>query len=217
MQTKKALVLHQNCVFMKDLIHLFKEKCLKTSKYDSFKELDKTLKTMKKTKCSLLVSSFKDFLILGRTFENQFINFNKYEIKNKKGFKDFKKSLEVGFKYFIITQNLTDIETCFFTDLFQNNHTKIDLSSVNYVLNIKKEEEIIKIEMTNLNFEPVLFCELEKVEEFFNQEKYKEACQIIKEKKIKNITKTNIFGEVGKVHVPKQNFKSLKLTNKRKN
>lgn len=212
MHFKRTLILHENNQPLKDLTILLPLTIIKSSLYDAYKETDKILSLLKKTNCSILISSFKNILTVGRTFESEFIDLYKYEIINQKGFKDFNSIIEVGFKYFLIFQGLENHELCFWTDLFQNFHTSIDIEAVQYIVIIKKERDELQIGLFKLNLKEVgPSFSLKYIDGIINEEKYNEACIINKQKINKNIKKTDLLGKIGRIHVPKQDFSGLKL------
>ncbi|KAF7702678.1 Ribosome production factor 2 like protein [Cucumispora dikerogammari] len=211
MPAKRTLILHENDYTIKDLSFLLSRTVIRTAKFDSFNETDKTLSLMKKIDVSILVSSFRGFLTVGRTYAHEFIDLYKYEIIDKRGFKDFKAYIEVGFKYFLVFQGLKEHELCFWTDLFQNTHSSIDIEAVNYVVVIKKVLDVVQVGLFNLNLVEVgPKFSLKCIEKHINEDVYLKALEVTKTKTIKNITKTDIR-TTGRIHVPKQDFSALKL------
>lgn len=193
--------------------------------FDCYKDSDKSLKIMKKKKSALFIhpSNSNQNIILGRSFDNQFLDLINFKLIKSLSSADFPTvAAEVSVKYFLLFQNIKNERLQnFFTDLLCQKSYEINLSGVKYAWIINQNNNIITLKfvrvMKDYSVEDIgPYFELEIESEFYcGEDLWKLALDVKKGKKVKNVEKNVFKDKIGKIHIDRQDLHDIKLKKSR--
>lgn len=185
-------------------------------------DTDLTIRIMKKKKCGLFINvSKEDILSIGRTFNDELIDFVGFKITSYKSASAFDVSgFELMVKYFVLVQNLNNsrLENLM-VDLLCTKGTKITPDGIRYAWIFAKLEgksyvlKFVRV-LKDLSVEECgpLF-ELELTSEYHcNNDIFEKALNVPKpSKKNKNIERNAFKDQIGTIHINKQDLRDVKI------
>ncbi|KAI5149703.1 ribosome production factor 2 [Enteropsectra breve] len=209
---------------IKELMQIRGDASFMKETVDCYSDNQQALKHMKKMDSSLLIShTGEEQLVLGRTFNNEFMELIKFKINVIKSSQDFSTlPPEPYVKYFILVQNIKNkfLENLFI-DIFAQKSHEIDIGAIRYAWIINQNEKIFTMKyvrvMNDLSIEDIgPYFEMEIEKEFYCGDVIRtEATDLPSVRKIKNVEKNEFKDTIGKIHIDKQDLKDINLRKNR--
>lgn len=148
------------------------------------------------------------YFSIGRIWNKETSEYIRYKIENFESSEDLKKSPEIVSKYVLLTMGMSKRIRYLFIDLFNVATTSVCLESLKYFLVVKEDDNCVFIEYCEKNseLERVGPCiKMEKIDEYYGEE-YEDVVG-----KGSNKFTADSGSVIGRVYVPKQDLKEVKL------
>lgn len=209
---------------IRELLAIRGDAAVLKEEFDTYADADRTLKLMKKKKAALFISHIgESHLVLGRSYDGQFIDLVKFKIQRMLSSSDFQSlAAEVHVKYFLLFQGIADARLeNLLADAFHQSSREVDLCGLRYAWIFHQHDRLLTLkfvrvlkDMSVADVGPFFELAIEK-EYFCGEDLWSAALDVKKVKKVKN-TEKNVFKDrIGKVHVDRQDLKDIKLKKNR--
>lgn len=192
--------------------------------FNTYKDIDRTLRLMKKRKASFFVSAVGDGgLAMGRAYDGQILEMVCFKIRSMRSSSDCPTiAPEVCVKYALLLQNIENsrLENMMIDFLHQRSHG-VDLHGIRYAWIFGQNGRVFTLRfvriMKDLSVEDVGPCfEVELEQEFYcGDELWEEALDVQRAKKVRNVEKNAFKDKIGRVHIDRQDLKDIKLKKSR--
>lgn len=181
-------------------------------------EPEQISKLMKSKKCTLYLRFYSDHLVLGRSYNNEIIDYYTFKINKIIGTREFPTlPPEYGSKYYVLVQNCVDkrLENLVIDLLHQPSH-EVDFEGTSYAWIFAQVDGVYTLKYMRVTLSGMVedigpFFEL-TIENSYNcgEEIWKDATKVEK-KKTKNVEKNVCKETIGKVHIDRQDLRDIRL------
>lgn len=225
-EQKQLLVVGKKChKAIKELAKIRNETRMAEESLDIFKETDKAIKLMKKLKSSLVMAQLKSHILLGRSFNGEFIDLIKFKIVKILSTADLTMvppHLNMKCAVLILNVNNFRLENLII-DIFAQNTNAVALDALKYAWifvfdGSKYLLKYVRICKDSSVEDVGPYFELEIESEYHcDEDLWEKALDLYSKKKTKNVSKTALNETVGKVYVDKQDLKEINLRKNKAN
>lgn len=224
---RRILMIYDNkksLELIRDINYIFKSEFVICEDIPLAKNRESLERLCVKFRCSLFFSIQKGkkdglHLSMGRLYNNEVIDYVRFEILEFKSIKSLNKSPICIYNYFTIIKGVKPRLFNLFVEFFPKKVSEVCLDNPIYVLEVSFDD-VFYVKyccFENNNLEIIgPYLEMKSADAYFcSKDEFKSACGIEESNKKKNIKKNANMDVVGRLYVPKQNLDEINLKKSR--